>query len=101
MKNLKIFTVVEKSFKLNNRFNGTYLHGKAEDNYKHDIFSFERKQSFEEGVHLLEVDGRDMTFFLWKGRGGTQPFRGYLIYSEDEQAHAFCLKNYVNREQQI
>jgi hypothetical protein len=100
MKNLKIFTLVEKSFKQKNRFKGTYLHGKAEQIYQHDIFCFERKQNFKEGVHLLEVNGRDMTFFLWKGTG-MEEFRGYLIYSEDTQAHEFCLNHYIKRHQNI
>lgn len=101
MKNLKIFTMNEDSFNDNNRYSGTYLHGKAEDDYGFDIFSFQRKQNFDFGVHALEINGRDMSFYLWKGEDRHPMYRGYLIYSNDEVANAFCLKNYINREQDI
>jgi len=102
MKNLKIFTSLEDNFKPNNRYLGTFLHGKMELDYGYDLFSFERKQKFDEGVHEIEINGKDCTFILWKSKEERNPYpwRGYLIYSEDE-SRSFCINNYKQKKEYI
>ena len=96
MKNLKIFTAEHEKFNDKKRYKGTYLHGKMEQDYGYDIFSFERKQKFETGVHEIEINGKDCTFFLWRPDEfkGVYGWRGFLIYANDSEARKHALFNY-------
>lgn len=94
---------MQNQYKQANRYKGTYLHGRMEADYKHDIFSFERKQKFEEGVHEIKVNKKDCTFFLWKSREPKEKrmydWRGYLVYSKDSEARQEALNAYVNKKE--
>jgi hypothetical protein len=96
MKTLKIFTSQEKNFDIKKRYRGTYLHGQLEDKKGYDIFSFERKQQFKEGIHEIKIDGEDCSFFLWKS-GKLYDWRGFLILSKDQEARKHALKHYLNK----
>lgn len=97
MRDLTISTMIEDGFKNKNRFKGTFLHGKIEDDYKHDIFSFDRKQQFDEGVHHLIINKKDVTFFLKKGK--ILPYRGLMVYTKDEIAYKYALDKYVTNSE--
>lgn len=101
MKALTITTATEDGFKSENRYRGTYLHGKLETDFGYDIFSFDRKQDFDQGIHnfTLNVDGKeqDVTFFLWKNEHYTirmEPWRGLMVYTKDTEYYEDALEKY-------
>jgi len=98
MKYIKVAT--DDKYNDNNRYQGTYLHGKLESDFGYDIFAFDRKQNFDQGIHnfTLNVEGKeqDVTFFLWKNRlpNRGNPWRGLMVYSKDEQSYQYALEKY-------
>tara|TARA_R110002049_G_scaffold309180_1_gene518109 strand:- start:7737 stop:8048 length:312 start_codon:yes stop_codon:yes gene_type:complete len=103
---MKIYVSTEDKFKNDNRYTGTYLHGKMETEYGYDIFSFSRKKKFETGVHNFTIRNKndeevDVTFFLWKAEQPSDWWRGFLIYTKDEKAYRYCLESYRERKQNI
>lgn len=97
-----IVTGLDDRFKSEDRnwYKGTYLHGKIERDHEYDIFCFDRKQNLEEGIHYFQVNGKDVTFFLWKNREQREfmyPWRGYMVYSDDKEAYDDALKKYTKK----
>ena len=88
MDNIKIYSARyddDPLYNEDNRLAGTYAHGELETQLGYDIFSFEHKPTYEEGIHKMKVFNRPATLFLWKNRQ-YHPFHewgGYLIYDTD------------------
>lgn len=103
MREIFIITARQDGFKSKegNWYKGTYLHGKIESVFEYDIFCFDRKINLDEGIHQFVLNGQDVSFFLWKNRepNVVHPWRGYLVYSKDEEAYDFALKQYRRREE--
>lgn len=100
MKQVKISSMNSENFNSENQYSGVYLHGDIEIDKGFDIFSFDKKQDFNEGIHQLEIDGKKCFLFLWKPEDKSlklyYDWRGYLLYQNDSEVGE-CLSVYLNK----
>lgn len=101
MKTLNVRSITDETANVNNRYEGTYLHGELETQIGYDIFAFVEETNFEEGAHEIIIGHtkRPATFFLWKGTVFTR-WRGLLVYNNDE-AYEYCKSQYINNSKHI
>ena len=102
MKKVNVIDINDDASNDDFRYPGTYLHGELEDEIGYDIFAFDRKTEFVEGVNdvLVEESQREATFFLWANEGTFQLWRGYLVYNDDAQ-YERCKRAFINRDSHI
>ena len=96
---MKIYTALQSNYNENERYPGTYLHGNLEKRKGYDVFSFAEPTDFEEGIHLVDIEGTKCFFILWEG--GFYGYRGYLIEADDYESVSYCLENYCNKKDLI
>lgn len=97
---MKIYTALNNKFREKFRYKGTYLHGLMELNYQYDIFSFNEHTDYSPGIHNLTINDKDCVFFLWESdRPSECLYRGFLVYSDDEESMKFAQESYNNKKQ--
>jgi len=80
------------------RYKGTYLHGKIEEIYGYDIFSFNKETSFVDGVNVITSKRHNDLLFIAMfdvdKHCNINPSRGYLVLADDYKAIYDALEEY-------
>ena len=83
----------------NNRFRGTFLHGEIESDLGYDIFCFTEKLELRTGIHMLKINEKNCTFFLWEPESTLRfEWRGLLVYDNDVPSYDYGLKCFNEKE---
>jgi len=83
-----IYSILDESYDLGFRIKGTYLHGKMQDDYQHDIFSFAEDMSdLEPGEYTIYINGKLCVFFFWNPEDWKGQTVGLIVYGRDYEYH--------------
>jgi len=92
-----IISMQDDEFEDDNRYKGTYLHGRLEKEIGYDIFSFKHKLYINPGEHHFMHNQEEVIFYLWKTKGSDQEYRGFLVYANDKDAVRHALGHYTKK----
>lgn len=95
---MKIYTARDDRFIPENQIQGVYLHGEIENDMGYDIFSFSEKIEPIVGITELSINNRKCNLYIWESEEVMlYKFRGYLIYSDDEEFNTHAKEKYKNK----